>query len=128
MGPDAQSDRARQLPPGSRLGVWSAFPGRLWPIGHRPPQLPALYAADSAAYAPIQGEPNSVRLPLFHQLDLRIDKRWQFAYWRLSTYLDVQNAYNHMAVEGYSYNYNYSQRVRNTGVPILPSLGVRGEF
>lgn len=94
----------------------------------KPPGLPALFAADSGAYAPLQGEPNSERLPLFHQLDLRVDKAWQFKDWRFSAYLDVYNAYNNQAVEAVSYNYNYSQQTYQTGLPIIPSLGLRGEF
>ena len=92
------------------------------------PSLPALYAADSGAYAPLQGQANGTRLPLFHQLDLRLDKRWQFETWRFSTYLDIQNVYNNAAVEGLSYNYNFSRQSYQTGIPIIPSLGMRGEF
>jgi hypothetical protein len=94
----------------------------------RPPSLPALYAADAGAYAPLQGEPFSERLPLFHQLDIRIDKRWQFKGWRLSTYLDVQNVYNNAAKEGTSYNYDFSKTSFQTGIPIIPSLGFRAEL
>jgi TonB family protein len=92
------------------------------------PALPALYAADSGAYAPLQGQAFSKRLPLFNQLDLRVDKRWQFETWRFSAYLDIQNVYNNAAVEGLSYNYNYSRVSYQTGIPIIPSLGMRGEF
>jgi hypothetical protein len=70
----------------------------------------------------------SERLPLFHQLDLRVDKRWQFKDWRLSAYLDVQNVYNNPAVEAIVYNYDFSQQAFQTGLPILPSIGLRGEF
>jgi TonB family protein len=94
----------------------------------RPPSLPALYSADSGAYAPLQGEPYSERLPLFHQLDVRIDKRWQMTWGRLSMYLDVTNVYNNAAVEGRSYNYNFSKSAYATGVPIIPSLGFRVEI
>ncbi|MEB2312740.1 MAG: TonB-dependent receptor [Sorangiineae bacterium] len=90
--------------------------------------MPALYAADAGAYTPLQGAVDSERLPLFHQLDIRVDKRWQFEDWRLSAYLDVQNVYNNAAIEGISYNYNYSQHTYQSGLPILPSVGVRGEF
>jgi len=31
-------------------------------------------------------------------------------------------------VEGLSYNYNYSRQSYQTGIPIIPSLGMRGEF
>ncbi|HEY4157990.1 MAG TPA: TonB-dependent receptor [Polyangiaceae bacterium] len=116
--------------------------GRGWEFGARfrlvsgpldtplvqPPSLPALYVADAGAYAPLQGRPFSERLPLFHQLDLRIDKRWQFRTWRFSSYLDVQNVYNNAAVEGTTYNYNFSKQSYQTGIPIIPSIGVRGEF
>ena len=92
------------------------------------PSLPALYAADSGAYAPLQGKANGTRLPLFHQLDLRLDKRWQFETWRFSSYLDIQNVYNNAAVEGLSYNYNFGRQSYQTGIPIIPSIGMRGEF
>jgi TonB family protein len=116
--------------------------GRGWEFGARfrlvsgpldtpvvgPPSLPALYAADAGSYAPLQGKPFSERLPLFHQLDLRIDKRWQIKNARISAYLDVQNVYNNPSVEGTVYNYDFSRSQYQTGVPILPSLGMRVEI
>lgn len=92
------------------------------------PALPALYAADAGSYVPLEGQPYSRRLPLFHQLDVRVDKAWQFRDWRLSAYLDIQNVYNHQAVEALVYNYNFSQQSFQTGLPIIPSIGLRGEF
>jgi hypothetical protein len=77
---------------------------------------------------PLEGEAFSRRLPLAHQLDLRIDKRWQFKDWRFSAYLDVKNVYNNAVPEDLVYNYNASEEQYQTGVPIIPSFGVRGEF
>lgn len=37
---------------------------------------------------------NSQRIRSFHQLDLRIDKKWFFEKWSLNVFLDVQNVYN----------------------------------
>jgi hypothetical protein len=37
---------------------------------------------------------NSQRIRAFHQLDLRIDRKWFFAKWSLDVFLDVQNVYN----------------------------------
>jgi TonB family protein len=90
--------------------------------------IPALYAADAGSYTPLQGKPFSKRLPLFHQLDLRVEKNWQFQDWRLMTYLDVWNAYNNAAVEDIQYNFNFTKSAPQTGLPIIPSMGVRGEF
>jgi hypothetical protein len=116
--------------------------GRGWEFGARyrivsgpldtptvaPPSLPAIYAADAGAYVPVQGKPFTERLPLFHQLDLRVDKRWQFKAWALSAYLDIQNVYNNAAAEALVYNFNYSRRSYQTGIPIIPSIGLRGEL
>lgn len=37
---------------------------------------------------------NTLRVPDFHQLDVRIDKSWFFAKWSLNLYLDIENLYN----------------------------------
>jgi TonB family protein len=92
------------------------------------PSLPAIYSADAGSYVALQGKSYTARLPLFHQLDLRVDKRWQFKAWALSAYLDVQNVYNHPAAESFVYNYDYSKRSYQTGIPIIPSIGLRGEL
>jgi TonB family protein len=92
------------------------------------PNLSALYNADAGAYAPIEGKPFSRRLPLFHQLDVRLERAWQFASWRMLAYLDVWNAYNNPATEAILNNFNYSQEAPQSGLPILPSIGLRGEF
>jgi hypothetical protein len=65
---------------------------------------------------------------MFHQLDIRVDKSWKFTSWQLSAYLDVQNVYNQGNVEGTSNNYNFTQTTYATGLPFLPSLGMRAEF
>jgi hypothetical protein len=92
------------------------------------PSLPALYAADAGAYGPLEGRTFSERLPFFHQLDIRIDKRWQIKNARVSAYLDLQNVYNNAAAEGLVYSYDFSKSQYQTGVPILPSLGMRVEI
>lgn len=97
--------------------------------GCDPNRTNGLFHAPSGTYTPLPvGARASERLPLFHQLDVRLDKRWKFKAWQLSAYLDVQNAYNHANVEGVGYNFNYTQRQNVTGIPILPSIGLRGEF
>jgi hypothetical protein len=89
----------------------------------------ALFHAASGAYTPIPvSGPATERLPLFHQLDVRIDKRWKFKAWAFSVYLDVLNIYNNQNVEGLGYNFNFTARQYVSGLPIFPQLGMRGEF
>lgn len=111
--------------------------GRGWDFGARyrlvsgnptTPIIGGIYNANGGVYAAIEGEPLSERLPLFHQLDLRVDKTWDYRVWKLSTYLDVQNVYYSQNVEGYAYNYNFTRKTPVTGLPIIPSLGLRAEF
>ncbi len=88
----------------------------------------AIFHAPSGVYTPIPIGDNTERLPPFHALDLRVDKRWKFKYWQLSTYLDVQNVYNNQNAEAVGYNFNYTAREYVNGLPILPSIGVRADF
>lgn len=92
------------------------------------PGLSALYAADTGSYTPLQAAPFSSRLPLFHQLDLRVEKNWQFETFRLMTFLDILNSYNNAARESFLYNFDFSQSTYQQGLPLIPSLGLRGEF
>ncbi len=94
-----------------------------------PNRANAMYNAAAGTYVAIPfSNPGSERLPMFHQLDLRLDKRWRFKTWQFSMYLDVQNVYNSQNVEGIDYNYNFTARQYVTGLPILPSVGFRGDF
>lgn len=40
---------------------------------------------------------NALRMPAFHQLDIRVDKVWYFKKWSLNLYLDIQNLYGFKA-------------------------------
>jgi outer membrane receptor protein involved in Fe transport len=108
-----------------------------WQIGGRfqfttgKPYTPVLGAtpmSDIGRYQPLFGALNSRRMEPMHQLDLRIDRFWQLQTWRLSAYLDVQNVYMHATVMDYRYNNDYTQKTAIKTLPILPSIGLRGEF
>lgn len=89
----------------------------------------ALYHGATGAYTPIRiGALNNERLPTFHALDFRVDKKWEFSLWTFSMYLDVQNVYNSSSAEGVSTNFDFTNRQYVTGIPILPSIGFRGEW
>ena len=88
----------------------------------------AVYDASNNAYRPIYGEPFSTRKPMFHQMDVRIEKTWRWPSFAFSTYLDVSNVYNAQNEIGRTYSYDYSQSESVTGLPIFPNLGIRGEL
>jgi outer membrane receptor protein involved in Fe transport len=92
------------------------------------PVLGSIYDADSDVYFPVPGAVNSERVGDFLQLDLRVEKRFDFEDWHLTAYLDVQNATNRANPEAYFYSYDYRERRMISGLPVFPALGVRGEF
>jgi hypothetical protein len=85
----------------------------------------AVYDADQDDFDPDSGG-RRTRLPLYHQLDVRIDRDWTLGPIVGSVYLDIINVYNAQNSEGYRYEYDFSQRDRLPGLPFLPTLGVRG--
>jgi TonB family protein len=110
---------------------------RNWQVGGRfrfvtgdptTPVVGAVFNASRDQYDPVYGRVNSSRIEAFHQLDLRVDKRWVYQSWMLDAYLDIQNIYNRANPEGQTYNYNFRQSQVQQGLPILPILGVRADF
>jgi len=112
-----------------KLGRWQ-LGGRFQYTTGSPftPVSSATFMSDANEYQPTYGAINSKRNPANHQLDLRVDRFFQFEHWKLAAYLDVANVYLHAAVVDRDYSYDYSEREETTGIPILPSIGVRGEF
>lgn len=110
---------------------------RNWQIGARlrmisgnpnTPVVGSVYDAGADRYDPVYGATNTARDAFFHQLDVRIDKRWIFQSWNLNAYIDIQNIYNKQNAEGREYNFDYSESKAGGDIPILPILGLRGEF
>ena len=72
-----------------------------------------------------QGE----RLPTFHSMDLRIDKRWNFESVLLITYIDIQNVYGRKNVNNLRFDQRLGKGVLNkSGAGVLPSIGINVEF
>lgn len=89
---------------------------------------------------------NAERLPAFHQLDLRIDKKYYFKKWNLNWYIDIQNAYNFQAEQPPLLVPVYDQTgenilvdpndpsryqlrfLENTAGTLLPTIGIIIEF
>jgi TonB family protein len=91
----------------------------------RTPVTGAYFDVKSGTYEPFFGPINSIRIPDFVQLDVRISKRFAIARSTLETYLDVQNVTNRANPEEIVYSLDYSQRRTITGLPILPVVGAR---
>lgn len=88
-------------------------------------------AIKNGTYYAVDGAYNSSRLPDYHKLDIRIDKKFVFEKWTLTAYLDLWNVYNRENV------LSYSSKVDATGVitttprldfGILPILGLSAQF
>lgn len=95
------------------------------------PYTPVIGSIASLApgqYTPILGATNAARLPFFHQLDFRVDKRWILKRAEVNAYFDIQNVYNRVNPEAIVYSSDYRAEVNAIGLPILPSLGLRIEF
>ena len=88
---------------------------------------------------------NGIRLNSFHQLDLRLDKKYYFQKWNLNWYFDIQNAYNYQAQQpeqligarddqgNIPINPNDPSRyvlreVANPAGTLLPTVGIIVEF
>ncbi|HEX4451973.1 MAG TPA: TonB family protein [Kofleriaceae bacterium] len=112
-------------------------PGGGWEVGLRyqlasgrpyTPVVGATYDADAGAYVPVHGDTNSVRLPLFSQLDARVEKDWLFNRWSFGVYLDIINVLDQTNVEAVQYDYRYRDSAPITSFPFVPDLGVKGTW
>ncbi|MEE9384863.1 MAG: energy transducer TonB [Nannocystaceae bacterium] len=84
--------------------------------------------ANTGSFIPLKGETNSGRLPMFHQLDLRVDKKWVRRLMAVSLYLDIQNIYNRQNPEFSTQSFNFQETSSISGLPVIPSLGLKVEF
>jgi len=76
-------------------------------------------------YTPIYGELNSARMPNFHRLDLRLNRRYSK---NTTAYIELVNAYEQKNVSGYDYDASYSSREPVYQLPALISFGVTTRF
>ncbi|MBM4372442.1 MAG: TonB-dependent receptor, partial [Deltaproteobacteria bacterium] len=117
--------------------VGSVQLGRGWETGLRfrlisgKPVTPirgATFVADRSSYLPFTGRLFSDRLEPFIQLDVRVEKRWTFKKWSLSTYLDVQNVTNNPNSEFQQWDYRFRRSSTIPSVPIFPTIGLNAKW
>lgn len=108
-----------------------------WSVGGRfrlvtgDPMTPVRFAQhdlDQDGWDAVRGAARSDRMPTFNQLDVRLDRKVVFDNFVLNFYLDLLNAYNMANVESIISDYRYRKQVPLTGLPIIPVVGVQGEF
>ncbi|HJL16185.1 MAG TPA: TonB-dependent receptor [Sandaracinaceae bacterium LLY-WYZ-13_1] len=87
--------------------------------------LGARFDADTGGFGALRG-PADERIPYSHRLDVRIDRSFEAGPVTGSVYLDVINVYFSELPEGRIHQYDYARSGILRGLPIIPSLGVRG--
>jgi hypothetical protein len=111
------------LPHGIRVGL-------RFRLGSGNPQSPVTgrdivpLSGGDVLYRPLRSPRGTEYQPLFHQLDIRVDKTWTLDRMNVGVYFDVQNIYNHIYPEFWIYSTDWSARERAIGLPIYPSLGL----
>lgn len=71
---------------------------------------------------------NSKRFDVIHQLDIRVDRRWNFVNWNLITYVDIQNIYARQNQFDIQWDKEKNEVLKQQGIGLLPSIGVTAEF
>ncbi len=102
---------------GARFRYATGFP--------RTPVAGAYFDSLTDAYEPKFGAQNSIRIPAFYAVDVRLSKHLKLGKTEAEVYLDVQNVTNHSNPEEIVYDPTYSQRGYITGLPVLPVVGAR---
>ena len=95
----------------------------------RTPVVGAFFNDRDDRYQPIFGAHNSLRLPDFWQLDMRVDRKFPLGQRaRLFTYIELLNVTNHANGEEYAYSQDFTQRGVTTGLPFVGVVGARLEL
>jgi len=89
--------------------------------------LGSVHDLDTTNYLGI-GQSSRERLPYFHQLDVRIDRKWVFEQFSATAYLDLLNVYNNTNVEGVISDFRSREVQSIPSLPILPVFGMSAEF
>ncbi len=71
---------------------------------------------------------NAVRLPAYHSLNLRVDRRFFFTHSNIVLYLSVWNVYGRQNISGYAWNGIINEKEPVKQWSTLPILGVEYEF
>ena len=89
------------------------------------PYAGGVYDIDQNFYMPYQTAAyNSLRLPDYKALDLRVDKLFTFKRWQLDVYVDMLHVLHGLNPEFVTYNYDYTETAYVKGLPFIPNPGI----
>ncbi|MDF2695905.1 MAG: TonB family protein / TonB-dependent receptor, partial [Labilithrix sp.] len=95
----------------------------------RTPVIGSVYDARSDRYDPIFGAHNTIRVPSFWQLDLRVDRTFPLGRSaRALVFADLQNVTNRENAEEIAYSGDFRRRGIITGLPFIAVVGGRLEL
>lgn len=86
------------------------------------------YDADNDVFIPTRGNIYSRRFEAFNQLDVRVERKYIYDEWILTAYVDILNFYNATNSQNFEYSYDYETKKKVRGLPILPTIGLKGQF
>ena len=92
------------------------------------PIVDGTYDSDEDDWQPVRGPRFSARRQNFTELNLRLDKTWTFDTWSFGAYIDVINVLNAQNPEALQYDYRFRDTAAVRGVPIIPTLGLKGQW
>jgi hypothetical protein len=94
----------------------------------RTPVVDAYYDASRDLFQPTFGAHNSIRIPAFVQLDLRLGKKFKLGDTSLDVFLEVLNLWNRANAEELVYSPDYRRQAAIRGFPVLPAFGLQWDF
>jgi hypothetical protein len=95
----------------------------------RTPVVGSVYDARDDRYDPVFGPQNTIRIPAFWQLDLRVDRSFVISSGlRALLFADLQNVTYHPNAEEIVYSSDFRQRGTITGLPFVAVVGGRLDF
>lgn len=95
----------------------------------RTPVIGSTYDARSDRYDPVFGPQNSIRIPAFWQIDVRVERSFALGeVARLLVFADVQNVTNRENAEEIVYSPSFRERSTIKGLPTIAVVGARLEL
>lgn len=116
------------------VASWTFAPG--WNAGLRyrasaglpyTPVEDGLYLAASDTYAPMYGERNSARYPMYQKLDLHLEKGWHLRNVKVTAYGETWWVPSGSNVMYRAYRYDYDDSAPVVGPGFVPLVGIRAE-